>query len=735
MISRYYAYLSAYIIAAIVILPWSIIQPRALNDLRNIAFDTYQRLDPRKFTEESPIRIIGIDEQSLKAYGQWPWPRYRLAELTHKLREYGASAIVFDFIFAEPARENITEFLKNFPNIKIRHDLEQKISLLPNADKLLADEFTQAPIVLGVALTKDGQNNFQQNYGLITLGDSPLPFLIHFPAYIGPIPALAHSAKGQGFTNWVPDHDQIVRNIPLIMNINGSLIASLALESLRVAQNTQNYIIKSSNASSQTSFGQKTGINAIKVGDLEIKTGPSSEVRPHYSYSDDRRYVSAKDILENKINREVIDGRIIIIGAKATGLGDSRATPLEPTIPGVEVHAQLLETLISTELLYRPDWAGGLEILISILAFIITMTLIFFGPSLLSAIFGPVIVLLLVFGSFYLFKNNQLLIDPVYPSFVVIGGYLFGTVTVWKIEASARNQIRQAFGKFVSPSVVEKIAENPELLVLGGETKDLTILFCDLRNFTSISENMNAVDLTRFMNTYLTPMTDAILVNEGTVDKYMGDAILAFWNALIDVLDHTKKAVITALQMRKELKTLNNTQKELIGLSTRPLQFGIGLDYGPCSVGNMGSAQRFDYSVLGDTVNFASRLDHASVYFFTDILASKNVKDLAPDHIWLEIGFVQVVGKSEYQEVFALVEGDNNNLNEFQQKWIEQHNLMINYYKQKQFIDSLAIAIELKNYCNSEWKKFYANFEELFFELSNAELPHDWEPVWRLKNK
>jgi adenylate cyclase len=246
---------------------------------------------------------------------------------------------------------------------------------------------------------------------------------------------------------------------------------------------------------------------------------------------------------------------------------------------------------------------------------------------------------------------------------------------------------------------------------------------------------MSAVDLTSFMNAYLTPMTDAILVNEGTVDKYMGDAILAFWNAPVDVLDHTKKAVITALRMRQELKTLNNTHKELIGSSARPLQFGIGLDHGPCSVGNMGSAQRFDYSVLGDTVNFASRLDHASVYFFTDILASKNVKDSAPDHIWLEVGLVQVVGKSEYQEIFALVEGDKNNLNEFQRKWTEQHNLMISYYKQKQFIDSLAIAIELKNYCNSEWKKFYANFEELFFELSNTKLPHNWEPVWRLKNK
>jgi adenylate cyclase len=731
MLPRYYAYVIAYIVAAIIILPWTIIQPRALNDLRNIAFDTYQRLNPRRFNTETPIRIIGIDEDSLKVFGQWPWPRHRLAELTQKLRQYGASAIVFDFIFAEPARENLAQILPSFPNIKIRHDLERIISAFPDADKLLAAEFAQAPTVLGIALSKDGENNFIQKSGIVTVGDDPEQFLFKFPAFIGPIRELFGPVKGLGFTNWIPDHDQVVRNVPLIMSVNGSLITSLALEALRVAQNTQNYVIRSSNASNQTAFGQKTGINAIKVGNLEIQTGPSSEVRPHYSYSDERRYLSAKDVLENKINRDIIQGKIIIIGAKATGLGDTRATPLEPVIPGVEVHAQLLEALISSELLYRPDWSRGLEIGISIIAFLITMTLIFFGPSLLSATFGPLIILIFVFGSYYLFKYYQLLIDPVYPSLIVIGGYLFGTVTVWRTEALARSQVRQAFGKFVSPSVVEKIAENPRLLVLGGETKDLTILFCDLRNFTNISETMSAVELSQFMNSYLTPMTDAILVNEGTVDKYMGDAILAFWNAPIDVHEHAKKAVNSALNMRRELNILNNSYKTKQNL----LEFGIGLHYGPCSVGNMGSSQRFDYSVLGDTVNFASRLDRASVFFCTDILASKSVKDLSPDNIWLEIGPVQVVGKSECLEIFALVEGNHKDMDDFQEKWTHLHSKMMNYYKARRFIDASAIAQDLKEYCNSDWINFYTHFEKSFLELSNEALPQDWEPVWRLKNK
>lgn len=731
MFPRYNAYIIAYLIAALLILPWTIIQPRALNDLRNIAFDTYQRLNPRQFNVENPIRIIGIDEVSLKAFGQWPWPRHRLAELTQKLTQHGAAAIVFDFIFAEPARENLAQLLTGLPNTKIRHDLERKLSFFPDADKLLAADFAQAPIVLGVALSKDGENNFKQKYGIVTLGDNPDQFLIKSPAFIGPITKLLEPAIGLGFTNWLPDHDQVVRNVPLMMSINGSIITSLALEALRVAQNAQNYIIKSSNASLEMAFGQRTGINSIKVGNLEIPTGSSSEVRPYYSYGDERRYLSAKDVLENKIDADIIKGRILIIGAKATGLGDTRATPLDPIIPGVEVHAQLLETLVSSELLYRPDWSGGLEIILSIIAFLFTMTLIFFGPSLLSATFGPFVVLIFILGSFCLFRYHHLLIDPVYPSLVVIGSYLFGTVTVWRVEALARSQVRQAFGKFVSPAVVEKIAENPELLVLGGETKDLTILFCDLRNFTNISENISAAELSQFMNSYLTPMTDAILVNEGTIDKYMGDAILAFWNAPIDVLEHTKKAVNSALNMRRELRILNNSNK----IKQNILEFGIGLHYGPCSVGNMGSNQRFDYSVLGDTVNFASRLDRASVFFCTDILASKSVRDLSPDNIWLEIGPVQVVGKTECLEIFTLVEGNHSYMDDFQVKWTNLHSKMMDYYKARRFIDAMAIAQALKKYCNSDWLNFYTHFEKSFLELSDSELPQDWKPVWRLKNK
>ena len=246
MFPRYNAYIIAYITAALLILPWTIIQPRALNDLRNIAFDTYQRLNPRQFNVENPISIIGIDAESLKP-------------------------------------------------------------------------FAKAPAVLGVALSKDGENNFKQKSGIVTLGDNPEQFLIKFPAFIGPITELLEPARGLGFTNWLPDHDQVVRNVPLMMSVNGSIITSLALEALRVAQNAQNYIIKSSNASLEMAFGQRTGINSIKVGNLEIPTGSSSEVRPYYSYSDERRYLSAKDVLENKIDTDIIKGRIFIIGAKATG--------------------------------------------------------------------------------------------------------------------------------------------------------------------------------------------------------------------------------------------------------------------------------------------------------------------------------------------------------------------------------------------------------------------------------
>ncbi len=734
MLKRRRAYLFALVAAAAVILPWGAVQPRALDDLRNFVFDTFQRLAPRAYDPETPARVVGVDEESLKAYGQWPWPRARLAELIDRLRDMGAASIAFDFIFAEADRAGAERLVDAISDARARAEVARLVAKTPNGDQLFAQALSQAPTTLGVTLTDAVGAPLQAKAGFVTAGDDPAPFLVSFAGVVGPVPKLTEAAQGLGATNWLPDHDQIVRRVPLVIRAGEGLMPSLALEALRVAQGERAIVIRSSNASGQTAFGKHTGVNAIKVGAFEIATGPNGEVRPRYSHSVAARDLSVKAVLEGRVPREEIEGRIVFVGALATGLGDVRATPLEPVVPGVDVHAQIVESIAAGSLLARPDWAPGLEFVVGAASLLLIMGLLFVAPPLLSAAVAPLAVVALFAGSFYLFDRHGLLLDPAYPSLAILGGYLFGAVTLWRAETSARRHVRQAFGKFVAPAVVDRLAEHPERLVLGGETRELSVLFSDLRNFSGISEGLSARELTRFMNDYLTPMTDAILEQEGTVDKYMGDAVLAFWNAPLDIDDHPRKAVMAALMMRDALAGLN-ARRATAERDSEPAAMGLGLHLGPCSVGNMGSIRRFDYSILGDTVNLASRLEGASKAFQTDIIVSGAVRAAAPDFAWLDLGQVRVVGRSEATPVFALAGDLNAAKSEMYVRWRKAHDLMREDYEAGRFDAAAERASALAQTLPRPWPALYVVLRERYSALAREGLQDGWSSVWNLASK
>ncbi|WP_036287329.1 CHASE2 domain-containing protein [Methylocystis sp. ATCC 49242] len=739
MLKRRQVYLVALVVAAAVTLPWGFLQPRALDDLRNLVFDSFQRLSPRVYDPETPARVVGVDEESLKAYGQWPWSRTRIAELVDRLREMGAAAIAFDFIFAEPDRLSARRIADALPDPKLRAEVSKLLAKTPEGDALLAAALGKAPAVLGVTLADvGGAKQFEPKAGFVTAGDDPAPFLVSFTGVVTPLPQLAKAAQGLGATNWLADRDQVVRRVPLLTRVGDSIAPSLAVEALRVAQGEQTIVIRSSNASGETAYGKETGVNAIKIGAFQIATGPAADVRPRYSPSNPARDISAKAVLERRVPRSEIEGRIVFVGALAVGLGDVRATPLEAVAPGVDVHAQIVESLTTGALLSRPDWAPGLEFVAAAVAFLLTMGLLFIAPPLVSAPFAPLAVAGLFGGAFYLFERQGLLLDPAYPSLVVIGGYLIGAVTLWRAETLARRQVRRAFGKFVAPAVVDRIAEHPERLVLGGETRELTVLFSDLRNFSGISEGMSARELTQFMNDYLTPMTDAILECEGTVDKYMGDAILAFWNAPLDIVDHPRKAVRAALMMREALANLNEARAQAARADGRPHRvaaFGVGLHLGPCSVGNMGSIRRFDYSILGDTVNLTSRLEGASKAFGTDVIASAAIRDAAPDMAWLDLGRIVVVGKTEPTHVFALAGGPDTAESELYVRWRTSHDAMRDDCESGRFAEAAARASTLAQTLPSPWPALYVALEQRYSMLARAGLQEAWSPVWNLESK
>lgn len=727
MIKRNRLYILSFLFAAVTVLPWGFIQPRILDDVRNFAFDSYQRLYPRTINPNLPIRIISIDEESLSAYGQWPWSRSLLSDLTAQLRDLGAKVIVYDFIFAEQDQLNLRKYVNKYIDPKIKKQVEQIISKIPNPDDSFIRSINSAPTVLGVVGANVDRINYKPKAGFVTLGDDPKQLLIRFDSIISPFSQLSQVSKGLGATNWIPDHDQVIRSIPLMLVANDEYLPSLSLEAIRIAQQALTYVIISSNASGQTALGMKTGVNKIKIGDIEIQTGKNGEIRPKYSYTSPEIIISAKKVLEGKLSKLILKDCIVFVGARSVGLGDVRATPLEPVIYGVDVHAQLVEAVLSGQLLVRPDWCVGAELLISIVSFSITLLFLFFSRPIIAAAVGPILVVLFVTSSMVFYKYWSLLLDPIYPSFVVLGGYVTGAIALWRTESYAKQQIRSAFGKYVAPNIVDQIAKNPDSLVLGGETRNLSILFCDMRNFTSISEKLSAQELSVFINNYFTPLSDAIIKFNGTIDKYIGDAVLAFWNAPLLIDNHQVLACKSALLMRHELKCLNIIRQSN---SLRPIDFGVGIHSGLCSVGNMGSEKRFDYSILGDSVNLTARLEGACKFFSTDILATREIYDSVRDFAWLKLGYVQLLGKSELKEVYVLV-GDNNiRKSAHFDHWSQLHDEMISYYNNQDPLGAKEIALELIRICDDNWAPMYGM---LYNEFSGIISRNDdiYDPIWR----
>jgi adenylate cyclase len=526
--------------------------------------------------------------------------------------------------------------------------------------------------------------------------------------------------------------------VPLILNVNGALQPSLAMEALRVAQGASTYIVKSLNASGETAFGQEYGVVAIRNGDLTVPTDAGGDIRVYFAQADARRSIPAWKALDPKADLSDLRGKIVFFGASAALLSDIVATPLSPAMPGVEAHAQIVEQLLSGQTLTRPDWAPSAEwMATAVICATLVATTWFLGPYLAALAYGAVLVAI-VAVSWFAFARHGLLIEPTYPAFSAAAVYFTGVSTLYAVKRHQERSIRSAFGRFVSPAVVARLAEMPGALELGGLQRELTLLFCDIRSFTTISEGFNASELTHFLNEYLTPMTDAILDREGTIDKYMGDAIMAFWNAPLDDPDHAAHAVESALTMRETLVTLNEgwrSRAESDGRPFKPVRFGIGLNSGECCVGNLGSLRRFDYSALGDEVNVASRLEGACKIFEVDIIGSETVRSEAPDFAWLEIDSVLVKGKTRPVGLYALA-GDSTlaQSDEFADL-TRMHAAMLAAYRNRDFIGAISMAKEAAARAPAAVRGLYSYNLRRFGQLAESVQDADWRPLIALDEK
>jgi adenylate cyclase len=711
-----------------------ILDPAPLQELRLRTFDTFQVLDPRVKTIR-PVTIVDIDERSLAdpKLGQWPWPRTRIADIVTNLSRLGAVVIAFDAVFSEPDRLNPDMAVENFRNLD--EATREKLRALPSNDRIFADAIRNSRVVLGESGGPDVHADLDKNLpvtGLAMLGEDPQRFLPQFPGLLRNVRVIEEAAAGRGLFTIVPERDGIIRRVPMLMLAQGIMMPALSFEVLRVASGSGTILIKA----------DKNGIQSIGVKGFQIPTDKNGQLWVHYAPADASIYVSAIDVLEGHVPQDRIAGKLVLIGTSATGLNDIKTTPVSPVMPGVEIHAQVLESALTGDVVSQPNYGIGIELLGAIL---LGLLVIAFAPNLgpmrlvgLGALFAS----LLIGTSWYFYIRNRQLIDFTYPLLSTAAIYLTLIFSSFVREQAQRRQIRSAFGQYLSPALVEQLAQSPEKLVLGGEEREMTIMFSDVRGFTTISESYkkDPQGLTRLMNRFLTPLTNAILARKGTIDKYMGDAIMAFWNAPIDDGEHQINACEAAVDMLERIDELNKVRQQEAedgGHVYIPLNVGIGLNTGTCVVGNMGSDLRFDYSVLGDSVNLASRLEGQTKDYGFPIIVGSNTALAAKDRFAiLELDFIMVKGKKEPEVIYAIAGREDVARSERFQRLRNLTIEMLACYRNRDWDGALeAIARGRKSDEAQVLSNLYGLYEARIRSYQDNPPPEDWNGAYQLLTK
>ncbi|MGD9740702.1 MAG: CHASE2 domain-containing protein [Bauldia sp.] len=641
-------------LAVVFLLAWlRVADPLPVQIVREIAFDTYQRLAPRA-PSDAPVRIVDVDDPSLAAIGQWPWPRDVLAELTTRLTQLGAAAIVYDVLFSEPDRTSPSRFAATIADAAAPGPNPLAGVDLPDHDAIFAEAIAASPTVLG----------FEASQGLMPFPTAKIGFSVVSPtgtvrvptSATGtmPLPILVEAAHGLGFMNIaVGSSVETVREIPLLWSNGEAFYPALAAEGLRLALGVGSIII----------FGEQSNagvVQAVRIGAFEIPTTATGSLRLYYQETQPGLYVPAHEVLGDDWTALApeVAGNIVIIGTSATGLRDIRGTPLGRDMAGVEIHAQALQQILAGTYLQRADWVSGLEILAFVVIGIALVVIILASGPLLCLIVGGVLVILGIGASWLAFRNGGVLIDP---SFTVIGSLVVYSVMIFlqfTLTNTDRRKIRRAFGHYVSPELLVQIEKSGHKLQLGGETRELSILFTDIRNFTTLSEHLQPPQLVALLNTLFGSLGERITDHFGTIDKFMGDAMMAFWNAPLDVDRHALRACTAALGMRRTLDDLN--ARDAFGLRTtnhvmEEINIGIGISTGEALVGNLGLETRFDYSCIGDSVNVASRVEGACKQVGYDILVVASTREQAAGLAFLEAGSIALKGKSAREATYILV--------------------------------------------------------------------------------
>jgi adenylate cyclase len=644
---------------------------KVMSSLRYQVFDFYQRTAPRIYEDPAAktgtgVRYIDIDNESLKRVGQWPWSRKKLAELVGKVRDAGAKVLVFDIVFAEPDRTTPALLVPDLPDTDEEWlAIRDRLKGLKSHDTIFAESLTQMPSVTGFVLTGaklERMPELKVNPG--NVGDEPaVNYLPEFTGVTPTLPEIEAAAAGNGSFNTIADADGIIRRVPVLLALNGKMVPSISAEAVRIVSGRRSIVAKTPGASDEANFGATRGVTKIQVGKTVVPTTEDGQIWIHFTANQPSRRIPAHQVLDGSADPAVMKDAIVFLGTSAEGLRDIRATPVDGAMAGVEVQVMAAEQMLLGHHLARPDWGPGLELIFAALIGLIVLLLIQRVSPYWIAVIALGGIGIAVGYSWWSYLDQRMLVDPVGPTVII--GLVFatsGVVRFMQTEAERRT-VRSAFAQYLPPKVVEEIAKDPSKLKLGGTTRDLTVMFCDIRGFTAIAESFRAdpQSLTKLINRVLTPLSQSVLDSGGTIDKYIGDCIMAFWNAPLDDPDHPANAARCTLEMQRKLEALN-AQLDAEGFyrqhKVKRIGVGIGLNSGPCVVGNMGSDQRFDYSALGDAVNLSARFQTLSSNYGSYVVIGEDTEVLIREAFTLmPIDYVSVKGRANPTNLFALLGG------------------------------------------------------------------------------
>ncbi|MFH7319567.1 CHASE2 domain-containing protein [Desulfurivibrio sp. D14AmB] len=685
------------------------------------------------------VVIVDIDERSLREVGQWPWPRHLVARLLSHAGKGGAAAIGVDIVFAEPDRTSPAALLAELERRRLTLFEPGLIGELLQGgeldyDRILGETLAELPSVLGYVfqLRDDGLKEEAAApfpAALIRLEPPEIGFagLALIPAYrpILNIPEISQ-ALSEGFFNVFPDIDGTVRRVPLLMMMDGVPYPSLALELTRIALGEEALVIHAD----PVAHGGRHALLGLSLGSRFIPTDEQGQLSvnfrgPAYSFT----YLSAVDLL-NDPAPEGLAGKIVLIGTSAAGLMDLRATPFSHVFPGVEIQATIVDNLIAGDPLVHDIYTEiGLTYATVVVGGLLLTALLAHGGPLAGGMGALLLIGGTVAANYHFFFKQQAVVGLVYPLATLVVLFMVVTLFNYFFEGRRKRRISKAFGQYVPPELVAEMAARSEELGLGGETREMTVLFSDVRGFTTISEGLEAPELTRLMNAMLTPMTRIIHQHRGTIDKYMGDAIMAFWGAPLPDPEHARHALAAALAMVRELPRL---REEFEARGWPPVRIGIGLNSGMMNVGNMGSEFRVAYTVLGDAVNIGSRLEALTVQYGVEIMVSESTRDLVPEYLYRELDKVRVKGKEKAVVVFEPL-GLPTELDPALLVELERYHRALALYRRREFAAALEI-IEALHRQNSGCR-LYCLYRARLRHFLRHPPPPDWDGAFNHSSK